>query len=269
MLPLPLKTKYLKKTPKFRVIYFSILLYLLSTSQETLSDLKLDKSINQAQKMISEGQISQHLIDKTIEHTNTLDSEFKSLSSSLEQININLSHQQQVHRQQEQQLLSLEDQLATVSNTEDAIVPLILEMIDWLDSHINTDLPFHLEERRKRIETLKKNVLSPTLPLADIYRSVLEAYQIESEFGYNIESYHQTIELDTQLIESQILRIGRVGLYYLTLDALHGGFWDQKTKQWLAAEGEILKEIQQGILIAKKQLPHDLLTLPISLRGTN
>tara|TARA_R110001599_G_scaffold113681_1_gene279000 strand:+ start:479 stop:1285 length:807 start_codon:yes stop_codon:yes gene_type:complete len=267
MLPLFSKIKYFQKNRKVSAIYLSTLLCLFATSQQAFSDLKLDKSLNQAQKMITEGQSSQHLIDKTIDETNALNNEFKRLSNSLEQININLSHQQQLHQQQVKQISSLENQLADVSNTEDAIIPLMLKMIDWLDMNIDADLPFHLDERNKRIESLKKNIFSPDLPLADIYRSVLDAYQVESEFGYNIESYHQSIELNGQIIESQILRVGRVGLYYLTLDGLQGGFWDKQTKQWQAVKGDSLSEINQGILIAKKQLPHNLLALPLSVGG--
>lgn len=249
--------------------HFSFLLCLafLSTvfSQYAFSNSDLDKSLNLAKQMITEGQKSQAFIDKTLDETNSLDAEFKQLSRSLEQININLAHQKQIHQQQEEQIISLASQLDEVSNTENSIVPLMLKMIDWLDEHVESDIPFHLDERRRRISKIKQNILSPDLPLADIYRSVLEAYQIENDFGYNIESYQQSIELNGQILESQILRIGRVGLYYLSFDGTQGGFWDKQAQQWKSANSATLHDIQQGMLIAKKQLPHKLLALPLSV----
>jgi hypothetical protein len=267
MMPLLVNTKNNRTSSKFSAFYTYTLLCLLSISQHALSNSDLERSLNQAQKMISEGQINQALIDKTITETSTLGAEFKRLSLSLEQINTNLRHQQLLHEQQKLQVSSLTTQLDGVSHTEDGIVPLMLNMIDWLDKYLVADLPFHVNERRRRIDTLKDNILSPNLALAEIYRAVLDAYQVENEFSYNIESYHQSIALNGQAIESQILRIGRVGLYYLTLDGLQGGFWDRQTKQWQAANNAALNEIRQGILIAKKQLPHNLLALPLSVRG--
>ena len=265
MMTFLLTTRGAQKPSQFNALARLTLLCCALSSLPVHASSTLDKAHSQAQQMLSEGQASQQRINQSIDETQSLESEFRQVANSLEQININLSHQQQVYQQQQAQIASLSAQLDAVSDTEDSLVPLMLKMLDWLELHIEADLPFHLTERKKRIAKLKANILSPSMPLAEIYRSLLDAYQIENEFAYNIESYQQSIQLNAQPIESQILRIGRIGLYYLTLDGTHGGFWDRQTGQWQAADPATLKAIELGILIAKKQRPHSLLALPLSL----
>lgn len=250
-----------------QLLFTSVLtgIALLFSLQPAYAGSPLDKARSQAQQLISEEQLSQQRIDQTLSASATLDQEFVQLSKALEQININLRHQQQIQKQQAQQLVSLTRQLDSVATTENSLIPMMLNMIEWLEEQIETGLPFHLTERRNRVAELKRAVLSPELSLAEIYQSVLDAYEVEREFGYSIETYQQNIDFNGQSIDSRILRIGRVGLYYLTLDKAHGGVWNQQAQQWQTADAKALREIQEGILIARKQQPHRLLSLPLSV----
>ena len=61
------------------------------------------------------------------------------------------------------------------------------------------------------------------------------------------------------------IRIGRVSLYYLTLDGLEAGIWNDK--QWQRLDDKYRQSIEQGLKVAKKQLPPDLLVLPTQVAG--
>ena len=140
-------------------------------------------------------------------------------------------------------------------------------MIDWLDSFIAQDLPFHTKEREQRVSYLKTSIVDPKTSLPERYRRVLEAYQIESEYGYTIEAYPQTIELTNRSLHVKLLRIGRIGLYFQSEDGEHSGYWDEKQSTWKTSSTDpttdIANEIKQGLLIAQKQRPHSLLSLPV------
>ena len=60
------------------------------------------------------------------------------------------------------------------------------------------------------------------------------------------------------------LRLGRLGLYYLTLDESEAGYWDKREQRWQVLDDSYRSAILQGLRIAKKQAAPDLLQLPVS-----
>jgi hypothetical protein len=55
-----------------------------------------------------------------------------------------------------------------------------------------------------------------------------------------------------------------LSLFYQTLDGKGSGYWDKKEKKWSPLTDEYNRSIAQGILIAKKQAPPNLIKLPIT-----
>jgi hypothetical protein len=51
-----------------------------------------------------------------------------------------------------------------------------------------------------------------------------------------------------------------LSLYYLTLDGQEAGYWHQG---WQPLDSSYRKEIEKGLKVAKKQLPPDMLVLPV------
>ena len=227
----------------------------------------LEKNVTEATLMQQQGATSQNIILTSQSKTQQLLEEFQALNQTLGQLKINQAHLQQTHAQQTLSKHSLQKQLEAVETTENSIIPQLLSMIDWLEGFIAQDIPFHSQERQQRIHYLKSSIIDPKTSLPERYRRVLEAYQIESEYGYTIESYPQTINLKNNTLHVQVLRIGRVSLYYQSEDGQHSGYWDSNKQQWLNAsiesDNNIADEIKQGLLIAQKQRPHSLLSLPV------
>lgn len=226
----------------------------------------ITESLQEAQAMATDGARSQASIDQTRSETEQLLQEYRQLSANLQQLSINHRQLSEIHQQQKDELTSLEKQLAQVTATELDIVPMLFASIDWLETTIANDLPFHSDERHERIERLKKSLVASNISLAERYRRVLEAYQIESEFGYTLDTYRDEIDFEDQSRQVNILRVGRLGLFFETLDGTAGGRWNHASKQWQQVTGDDLKHIKQGILIALKQRPQSLLILPIAKR---
>ena len=127
------------------------------------------------------------------------------------------------------------------------------------------DIPFLPEERQFRVAELQTIMERADVSLAEKYRRVLEAYQVETEYGRTIEAYQDELELDERIRTVNFLRIGRVGLYYLTLDGQQAGVWDEG---WRPLDSQYRQAIDKGLKVAKKQLPPDLLVLPVKTKGT-
>jgi hypothetical protein len=55
-----------------------------------------------------------------------------------------------------------------------------------------------------------------------------------------------------------------LSIFYQTLNGKESGYWDKQEKKWSTLSDDYNRSIAQGILIAKKQAPPDLIKLPIT-----
>ena len=122
---------------------------------------------------------------------------------------------------QEDELRILQDDMAKVAAVKRQIMPFMQQMIDGLAGFIGSDLPFLPKERNTRIDTLNQNLKRSDLTLAAKFRQILEAYQIEIDYGNTIEAY----EGDVADKKVDFLKIGRIGLYYLSPDKKTCAAW--------------------------------------------
>jgi len=228
---------------------------------------QLDKGLEIARSTNLTGEASQQKVDGIQIKTDQLLENYRRTNENLNHLLVNNKHLQQVLNQQMQQTKSLNEQLEAVKVTEKAIIPLILNMIGTLETSIESSLPFLLDERRKRLESLKALMVKPDTLIPEKYRRVLEAYEIEREFGYTLESYQEEIQLGESMKLVTMLRVGRIGLYYQTQNGNSLGFWNTETGQWQSLSSDYRETIQQGILMASEQATPTLLRLPVSLSG--
>ena len=170
-------------------------------------------------------------------------------------------------RQQKNELTSIQRQLDNVDETQTNIVPLMLKMIDTLEQFIRLDLPFLLNERQNRVAFLKEIMDRPDVNLPDKYRRIMEAYQIEIEYGRTIETYTDTVTMEGQEYTVDVLRVGRLLLSFQTLDGGQSGIWDKESKSWQKLSSEFDRSINKGLQIAKKPAPPELIKLPIGMAG--
>ncbi|MGH8472935.1 MAG: DUF3450 domain-containing protein, partial [Gammaproteobacteria bacterium] len=155
-------------------------------------------------------------------------------------------------------------QLADIEVTQRNITPLMLRMLEVLIRFVALDTPFLEEERTQRVEELRALMDRSDVTLAEKYRRLLEAYQVETEYGRNIEAYRGDLKGGAQTRAVDFLRFGRLGLYYLTLDRHEAGYWDQEARRWVVLASHYRNDIERGLRIARKQAAPDLLRLPIS-----
>jgi hypothetical protein len=183
-------------------------------------------------------------------------------SDSLETYNQQLS---KLVSQQKESLNSIQRQLDNAEETKRSIVPLMLKMISTLEQFVALDIPFLLDERQQRVAALQEMMDRPDVTLPDKYRRIMEAYQIEMEYGRTIEAYNDTVQVNGIDYTVDLLRVGRLTMAFQTLDAEVSGAWNRETKKWEILGSEYHRSIQKGLQIANKQAPPDLVKLPIQV----
>lgn len=164
---------------------------------------------------------------------------------------------------QEKEMASLREQLASRQITQQRIVPLMRSMADTLEQFVVLDIPFHQEERLARVTKVRQQLASSSIALQDKYRSLLEAYQQELEFGRSIEAWRGDIKLGDESLTVEYLRMGRTAFYFQSMDGARSGYWDRAYKQWVELPREYNEDIKHGLRIAHNQMAPQLLALPM------
>lgn len=229
----------------------------------------VDKTLSQSEDNIHREQGTQKLIDKLSDETQIMLGEYQSLSRELDGLTVYNDQMQRLVSSQEEEKTLIAQQIEDIDFTRQQIVPLMLRMIDQLDTFISTDHPFLLPERTRRVQQLADLMDRSDVTLAEKYRRILEAYQIELDYSRTLEGYQEEIEAGGVLRTVDILRVGRAGLYYQALDRKSAAYWDSQQKAWVTTDAAQRRAIQRGLRIASQQLAPELLELPVAAASDN
>lgn len=215
----------------------------------------------QANRALAE---SQARIDANSEQTRSMLEEYRAVQESLIAVRAQNAQLQRSLNEQRQELVSLDQQVAQVAKVRLELRPMLARMVKALDDFVALDLPFLPKERRARSQALHALLDSGKAPVATQARRIFEAYMVEMAYGQSLEAYEDQIELDDEIVAVQLLRVGRVGLYYLSMDGERAGYYDQPKQRFVSLDADMVPGIQQAILVAQKRLPPQLITVPVT-----
>jgi hypothetical protein len=237
---------------------------LLATAVSSLhASEALDGSLQLGEDNNRQEQQTQRRIDAISDRTRAMLEEYHRLSREHEALTAYNGQLERIVHSQEGEKTSLRAQLEDIELTQQEIIPLMLRMIDRLEALLETDTPFLLNERRQRVALLRELLDRADVTVAEKYRRVLEAYQVELDYGRTIEAYQDELDVDGTPRTVDILRVGRVGLYYQSLDGRYSGHWDRATESWVPLDGSDRLAIRQGLRVARQEVAPELLRLQI------
>jgi hypothetical protein len=206
---------------------------------------------------------AQQRIEALSDETETLLSQYRTALKQIDSLDLYNRQMRDLLSAQQQELVSLQDQLDRVEVVGRSVTPLMILMIDALDKFVGLDMPFLLDERTKRVAELRKLMTRPDITTAERFRQIMEAYQIESEYGRTIEAYRGPLKLDGRESTVDFLRFGRIALVYQTLDGSEAAAWDRDTQSWIPLDGSDRSAIRDALRIARKQAAPDLIRIPL------
>ena len=233
---------------------------LLISSNEVNVEINMESILEVGRENQTLSANSQEKIDQTERQTDKIVNEYKVVSKQVEGLKL-YNAQKRIQIQAQLDLMDkLDEQLVQVVVMQRQIPPLAQKMLDSLESFISLDTPFRKEERQNRIDLVRSSLAKPKVTASEQVRQVLEAYNIEAEYGRKIDTYDSTLNDGTVV---NILVIGRIGMFYQTKDEQSSGRWNNETGQWDELPGSYRKPIRDGIRMAKKLAPTDMLMMPI------
>jgi len=246
--------------------YFQLLIFgaVLGWSVQTAAQDRVDEVIETGIERNAESKESQARIDKTAEQIDTVVAKYKKELKVIEGLKVYNSLLQRQLDDQHDVIEQLKDSINEVAVVQRQITPLMLRMVEGLDQFIQLEVPFRMDERKKRIQRLRETIERSDVEAAEKFRNVLEAYQIEGEYGRTIESYSGTLEVNGKTLNVDFLKIGRVALLYQSEGGELNGAWDQKNRTWVELDpADYRSNISIGLKIARKQVAPDLIMVPV------
>jgi len=162
-------------------------------------------------------------------------------------------------RSQQSKIASLEQDMAGLDATAVDVQPLLQRMFNELSDFVKKDIPFLASERSTRMERLGEIMANSQATSSEKFRRLMEAYQIEMEFGRSMSAYKETMQ-DGR--EADFVRVGRVTLLYRTTDGAESGYWDNQQRSWVPDPGSASK-IEEALRIAREEIAADLITVPV------
>ncbi len=170
----------------------------------------------------------------------------------------------------EAQVASLEGRLSELSRRldeadrlESSIQDSLLVILQKVDESKSQSLPFLPDERDLRLKMVRSELARPDFTAAEKLRRVLEVLQIEADYANSVEVYQGHIEVNGQELYADILRLGRVALFWQTPDRERVGLFDQAASKWIELPASEKRNVGLAIEMATRMRPVELIDLPI------
>jgi hypothetical protein len=201
---------------------------------------------------------SQHRVDKLADERQGLADDYRNTLRETDSLKLYIQQLRAQLQSQEQEKDSIRGEIRETARTNVEILPLMQDMLGTLAQFVDLDVPFLLDERHERVKKLQDMMPRADVTVSEKFRRIVEAYQIEIDYGRTIESY--TGNLGGKQVD--FLRVGRVGLLYQTPDGKETGYWDRDKKGWVV-DNSYGDGVREGLKVARKQTSPDLLIVPV------
>ncbi|MCK4790445.1 MAG: DUF3450 domain-containing protein, partial [Desulfobacteraceae bacterium] len=183
----------------------AVLFCLLSAGATALTETGPHQLKEKVAKSIEIRQETQKKEDKWAGEKAELMARYRSLK-------VNPGHLETVRLRTETALSVLKDRIAGFERETRESARISKELQSYLESvatqlgeFIRRDLPFLAKERADRLASIKEILARPDKPGAEKYRIIMEALQVETEYGRTVEVYQDTIDLDGRSVLLDVL----------------------------------------------------------------
>jgi uncharacterized coiled-coil protein SlyX len=242
-------------------------LMLALASVAPASGAGLDESLSVVSSTNRSAVESQQKIDRLSAQTRALLEEYRKYAEGSEYQAAYTRELEELQAAQERQIAGLREQIEQARITRQRIVPLMRSMADALEKFVVLDLPFQQEERVTAVLQLKQRLNDPGLSVAARFRLLLEAYQLEQAYGGSIEAWRGPLQFGGETLSVEYLRVGRVALYFQSLDGETSGYWDRAAQSWMALDAKYNRPVSQALRVARNLVAPQLLQLPMAPPG--
>lgn len=243
------------------------LLVLLCLARATWASDPLDTALSEQRAADTQAVVSQQRVEALDDEARRMLAAYRQAQRDLQRLKTENDQRERRNRSQADELARIGKETGQLRDASGEIEPLMARMLSVLERFVALDLPFLPEEREARLAELRGVMGRPDVDLPERYRRLLEAYQVEFGYGRDIEAYRGSLRGSDPQRLVEFLHLGRVALYYLSLNGEEAGTWDPVERRWIPLDKRYHRDLARAIRIARKEQPPDLMVLPLFAPG--
>ena len=241
--------------------FFCILLALAASpalAGNVLDDVKkpLGDSIQVRQE-------TQKKMDKWGAERRELEARYRELQTLVERQAQTLEAAKDREQSLEKAVAQKQQRLENARRMSEELSPFLHDSLSRLELLIYEGDSFLIPERQARLDRLRETITAPDISPGEMYRKIMEAFFVEAEYGNTVEVYRETLSVEGADIRANVLRFGRLAMFCQTLDEKQCGVLDPASNQWRWLPAKFVPELSRAFSMAQKQLPMDIVSLPL------
>jgi hypothetical protein len=163
----------------------------------------------------------------------------------------------------QENVAELRRRLEESQRLQDSLADTLSVILERLEKWVARDLPFLPEERAMRLDLLRQELAKPDIPGSDKLRRLLETLQIEAAYGGTIEVHQDQIQMGAEELFVDVLRLGRISVFWRTPDGKRMGEFDRATGEWVELPDKYARSVGLALDMAARIRPVELVALPL------
>lgn len=219
--------------------------------------------VDQVDRTVDVAKETQQGLDDWSAERQALEVRYKTAKANLAYYNERLARQNERVVVLDNKVAELDRRLTESARLNEVIQDTLNVMLGRLETAVARDLPFLADEREARLTNLRQAMASPDLAPAEKLRFLLEALLVEAQYGETVEVQPATIVVGGQDLHADILRIGRLTMYWRSPDGSRVGTWDPVAAAWVELPGKYDRIISRSMEMAERMRPTELVSLPL------
>ena len=242
---------------KILISTIALLMFQSSWASTGEQALAIEKGKNQL------AETSQKKVTGLADKTRDIVGEYREVLRKIENAKVYNHQMAELIQSQSEEKEKIKNNIVELKETNKEIIPFTLKLLASFKEFVSLDMPFLKEERAKRVEGLDVLMKKGNVTTAEKFRKVLEAHQIENDYGRSMETYKGLHKIGEREMTVDFLRVGRVFLGLQSIDGKFSAYWDKQSSSWKEMSGSEASALTNGIKIAQKTKAPDLLKLPV------
>jgi hypothetical protein len=238
------------------LVAFTLAAPLVARSQEENPGKVVDKTITVNQK-------TQKKQDEWADEKSDLMVRYRNASANIRYLEQRVAIEGEKAAALDERIAELERRLGESDRLKDSIQDTLIAVQERLSEWIESDLPFLMQDRRARLAALDKELSRPDVTSAEKLRRLLEVLQVETGYGSTVEVVQDRVVVESDTVFVDLLKLGRLALFWRTPDGERAGEFDIGTRSWVELPDEFHSDIREAMDMAARIKPVEITELPL------
>jgi hypothetical protein len=208
-------------------------------------------------------QATQEMRDEWATEKAEYENRYRVARSNVDWLRQRIEVEQQRSAALDDRVAELERRLDESGRLQAVIQDSMVAVLHRLERVVDADLPFLAQERQQRLQFLRAELAKPEVDPAEKLRRLLEGLLVEAQYGETVEVTQEKITIGGNEVFVDMLRVGRLAMFWRSPDGTMIGTWDPVTEAYAELPGGYSRTLQKAMEMATRMRPVQLLSLPL------